>query len=58
MNATRLPISVNMSAPTPKALMSVPVTLATCCWPMAAAVQVSACSLIIINFMSMNLYAL
>ena len=43
MNAMMVLISVNMSVSTPKAPMSVPVTLATCCWLMAVAVKVSAC---------------
>ena len=45
MNAMMVLISVSISVPTPKAPMSVPVTLATCCWPMAVAVRVSACML-------------
>ena len=47
-NVTRALITVNISVPTYKAPMSVHVTLATCCWPMAAVVRVSACSLFVL----------
>ena len=55
MNAMRVLISVSMSVPTHKAPMSVLVTLATRCWPMATAVGVSACSLIVLYIDSVPL---